>query len=100
MSVRVDGGGCTGLTVLEIHGDVVAADVGGHGDDGCGVELADQVTSRNAVQIRHDDVHEHEIVLRSGVHLIYSLETVKLGRISSHVHSQRSALHTALSIAQ
>lgn len=71
-----------GFTVLEIHGDVVAADVGGHGDDGGGVELADQVTSRDAVEVRHDDVHEHEVVLGPGVHLVHRLETVKLERIS------------------
>ncbi len=35
------------------------ADVGGHGDNGRGIKLSDQVTCRDAVEVGHDDVHQH-----------------------------------------
>jgi hypothetical protein len=38
-----------GPTMLEIHLNVVASDVGCHGDDWCAVKLSDEVTSRYAV---------------------------------------------------
>jgi hypothetical protein len=60
------------LTMLKVHGNVVAADVGGHGDDGCGVvELSDKMCGRNTVEIGHDNVHEDEIVLCSRVQLVH-----------------------------
>lgn len=66
-----------GLTVLEVHRDVVAADVRRHGDDGGVVELADEVGGGDAVQIGHDDVHEHEVVFRAGVEFVHCLQAIQ-----------------------
>lgn len=59
--------------MLEVHGDIVAPDVGGHGNDGSGIKLSNQVASGDTVQVWHDDVHQHKIVLRAGVHLVHRL---------------------------
>lgn len=53
----VEMGGTVGSTMLEIHLDVVASNIRGHGDDRCTVKLPYQVTSRNTIQVGHDDVH-------------------------------------------
>lgn len=70
------------LTVLEVHGDVVAADVRGHGDDRGVVKLPDEVSRRHTIQVRHDNVHENEIVFRSGVDLVHSFQPVQLQFVS------------------
>jgi len=69
--------------MLEVHRDIVASDVRCHGDYRRGVELSDQVASRNSIQVRHDDVHQHQIVFRASVHLVHSFQTVKLLRVST-----------------
>jgi hypothetical protein len=58
--------------MLEVHGNIIAPNVGCHGYDGSGVELADEVACRNSVEIRHDNIHQNQIILRSRVHLVDS----------------------------
>jgi hypothetical protein len=70
-------------TMLEVHRDVVASDVGCHRYNRSGVELSNQVARGYAVKIWHNDVHQHQIVLRARVHLVYSFETVKLRIVSA-----------------
>lgn len=48
--------------MLEVHRNIVAANVRGHRNDGRMIELPDEMSGGNAVQIRHDDIHEHQIV--------------------------------------
>lgn len=86
------------LTVLKVHGNVVAADVRSHCYDWRRVELADQVTCRYAVEVRHDNIHEHEVVFGPGIHFVHRLETIKLNRLA-HVSFRTGQLHTALSMA-
>ena len=59
------------LTMLEIHLDVIASDIRGHGHDWRPIELSDDMASRNAVQVRHDDVHEDHIILDAFLHLVH-----------------------------
>ena len=66
-------------TVLEVHCNVIAADVRGHGNDWCVVELSDQMASRDTIKVGHDDVHQHKIVLCAGIHLVDRFQSVKLG---------------------
>lgn len=70
--------GCGVLTMLEVELNVITTDVGGHGDDRGTVELADQMAGRYTIQVRHDDVHKNQIVFRTTLHLVYSLQTVEL----------------------
>jgi hypothetical protein len=58
------------LTVLEVHRNVVTSNVGGHCDNGRVVELADEVSRRNTIQVRHNDVHENQVILCPVVHFI------------------------------
>lgn len=86
--------------MLEIHRDVVTSDVRRHGNDRGMVELSDQVTSGDPVEIWHDDVHQHHVVFGSSVHLVHSLETVELGQSAKNVGMGTDLRLTALSIAQ
>lgn len=86
--------------MVEIHGNIVAADVGGHGDDGRVVELSNEMAGGNAVQVRHDDVHQHQIILRSRIHFVHGLETVKLARVSARPRATTAGPLTALSMEQ
>lgn len=70
----------TPLTMLKVHLYVITSDVGRHSNNGCTVELSNQVTSRDTVQIRHDDVHQDHIILYTFLNLIHSFQTVKLSR--------------------
>lgn len=63
--------------VLEIHLDVIAPDVGCHGDDRRPVELPYQVASGNTVQVRHDDVHQDHIILDPFLDFIHSFQPVQ-----------------------
>jgi hypothetical protein len=40
--------------------------------------LADEMAGGYTVQVRHDDIHENQIVFRTALHLVYSLQTVEL----------------------
>lgn len=64
--------------MLEVELDVITTDVRGHGDNRRTVELADQMAGRYTIQVRHDDVHKNQIVFRTTLHLVYSLQTVEL----------------------
>lgn len=68
--------------MLEIHGNIVTSDVRCHGNDWRRVELSNKVASRNAVEVRHDYVHKHKIVLAAGVHLVDSFQSIKLDLVS------------------
>ena len=67
-----------GLTMLKVHRYVVTSNVRSHCYNGYVVELPDKVGGRHSVKIRHDDVHEHQIVLRAIIHLVNSFQTVQL----------------------
>lgn len=65
--------------MLEVHRNVIAADVRGHGDDRCGVvELPHEVCRRYSVEIGHDDVHEDKVILCTRVQFVNGFQTVKL----------------------
>lgn len=66
------------LTMLEIKLDVVASDVRGHGDDRCAIKLANEMACRYTVQIRHNDIHQNQIVFGTTLDFVYSLQAVKL----------------------
>ncbi len=52
------------LTPLEVGRDVLSSDVGRHGDNGNSlVRQPNARRGRNAVEHRHDDIHEDEIEL-------------------------------------
>jgi hypothetical protein len=51
------------------------------------------------VKIWHNDVHQHQIVLRARVHLVHGFEAVKLEIVSVASHFHAFVL-TALSMAQ
>lgn len=65
------------LTMLEIHRNVVAADIRRHGNDGRVVKLSDEVSCGNAVQVWHDDIHEDKVVLRACVQLVHSFKPIQ-----------------------
>ena len=63
---------CQGRTMRKVHGNVVTSNIRRHGHDGSHVKLSNQMACRNAIEVRHDNVHEHQIILRSSIHLIDS----------------------------
>ena len=71
--------------MLEIHRNVITSNVGCHRYNGSGVELSDQVASRNTIEIGHNDVHQHQIVLGACIHLVYCFKTIKLRIVSAGV---------------
>jgi hypothetical protein len=73
------------LTMLEVHRNVVASDVRCHGYNGRVVELTDQMSCRNAVQVRHDNVHENQVVFPATVHLVDSFQSVQLRLLSADI---------------
>ena len=58
--------------MLEVHRDVIGSDVGSHGDDWCRVELTDQMSRRDTVKVRHDDVHQDHVILGTSIEFIDS----------------------------
>lgn len=42
------------------------------------IELPNQMTCGDAVQVGHDDVHEDQIILRSRIHLVHRFQAVQL----------------------
>ncbi len=68
--------------MLEIHLNVIASNVGCHGNDRRPVKLSDKVTSRYAIQIRHYNVHEYHIVLNTLLDFIYSFKAIKLRKLA------------------
>lgn len=45
-------------TMLEILLDIIAPDVGCHGDYGRSVKLANKMACGNSIQVWHDDIHQ------------------------------------------
>lgn len=86
-------------TVLEIHRNVVAADIGCHCNDRRVVELSNQMCSGDAIKIRHDDIHKNKIVSRAIVHLVDSFQAVELCLLVHYLAEGDTSL-TALSIEQ
>lgn len=78
--LRERGDNCT---VLKVKLDVVAADIRCHGDDGCPVELANQVTRRDTVEVGHDDIHENHVILGAILNFVDSLQAIKLSNVIS-----------------
>lgn len=64
--------------MLEIHLNVVASDIRGHGDNWCTIKLSDQMTSRHPVQIRHDNIHQNHIILHTFLNFVHSFKTIQL----------------------
>ena len=73
--------------MLEVHCNIITADIGCHGDNRRVVELSNQMASRNTIKVRHDNIHQHEIVLCASVHLVNCFQTIKL-RLSQHKEGQ------------
>lgn len=48
--------------MLEVELNIITTDVRCHGNDRRAVELADEMTGGYTVQVRHDDIHENQIV--------------------------------------
>jgi hypothetical protein len=69
--------------MLEVHRNVVTSNVGGHGDDGSCVELSNQVACRYTIKVRHNNIHQDQVVLGSIVHFVDSFKSVKLGSVSA-----------------
>lgn len=87
------------LTMLEVHANVIASNIGCHGDDGSGlIELSHKMSRGNSVEVRHDNVHQYEIILCTGVELIDSFKSVHLIRVSCVLTLKVAIKLTALSI--
>lgn len=69
--------------MLEVHGNIIAANVRSHGNNRRSVELPNQMARGDTVEVRHNDVHENQIVFRSSIHFIDCFKTVKLGQVST-----------------
>lgn len=63
--------------MLEIHGNIVAADIGGHRNDGCVVELSDEMCGGDAVQVGHDDIHKNQVVLGASIELVHGFQSIQ-----------------------
>lgn len=68
--------------MLEIHLDIIASNVGSHGNDRRTVKLPDKVASRYTIQIRHYNVHENHVVLDAFLNFIHSFEAIKLRQLA------------------
>lgn len=69
--------------MLEVHRDIIASYVRGHRDDRCLiVELSHEMCCRDSVEVGHDDIHQHQVVLGARIELVNSFETVKLYNVS------------------
>ena len=64
--------------MCKVHRNVVASYVGGHCNYRGGIELTDQMARRNAIEVGHDNVHEHEVVLGAAADLVHGLEAIQL----------------------
>jgi hypothetical protein len=53
------------LTMSKVHLYVIISDIGCHGNDWRAVELSDDMTSRNTIQLRHYDIHQDHVVLET-----------------------------------
>jgi hypothetical protein len=58
--------------MLEIHGDVIVANVGRHRNYGCAIKLANEVACRHAIEIRHNNIHQDQVILGSGSNFVDS----------------------------
>ena len=66
--------------MLEIQLNIITANIGGHGDYGGSVELADQMAGGDPVQIRHDDIHQDQVVFGTTLDFIHRLQAIELKR--------------------
>ena len=57
-------------TVLEIHGNIVTADIRSHGNDWGIIKLSNQMTRGDPVEVGHDDIHQDHIIFGACVHLV------------------------------
>lgn len=48
--------------MLEVQLNVVTSNVGGHGNNWSAIELTNEMTSGNAIEIGHYNIHEDQIV--------------------------------------
>lgn len=70
------------LTMLEIHLNVIAPDVGCHGNDWRTVELSNEVAGRYTIQIRHYNVHQDHIVFDTFLNFVDSFKAIELLRLA------------------
>lgn len=68
--------------MLEVHRNVVASDVRGHGDDRSIVELSDEMRGGDTIKVRHDNVHQDEVVFGSSVDFVHRFQPVQLNLVS------------------
>ena len=64
--------------MLEVHLNVIAPNIRGHGNDWRAIKLSDQMTSRYSVQVRHYYVHQNHVILDTFLNLVHRFKTVKL----------------------
>ena len=76
--------------MMEVKLDVITPDIRCHGDDRGAIKLADKMAGRNAVQVRHDDIHENQVVFRAVLDFVHSLESIKLRRREKKSFSKHS----------
>jgi hypothetical protein len=74
--------------MLEVHGNIIAANVRSHCNNRCGVELPNQMTRGDTIKVWHDDIHQDQVVLRASIHLVDSFKTIELGPVSTGSASQ------------
>lgn len=72
--------GIGGLTISEIHVNIIRSDIRRHGNNGnVRAYLADANSCRNAIKMRHDDIHQYQIKLVSStIDFVHSFQTVSL----------------------
>jgi len=86
-------------TMMEIHGDVIASNIRGHCNDRSRIKLTYQVAGGYSIQIRHDDIHQNQVVFGSSIHFVDGFQPIQLQKISRPSGNSGTTL-TALSMAQ
>lgn len=64
--------------MLEIELNIVTPDVGSHSNNGSSVKLTDEMASRHAIEVRHDDVHQNEIVFGTVLNFVDRFQSIEL----------------------
>lgn len=64
--------------MLEIKLNVAAANIRCHGDYRSSVNPSNYTASGNAIKIRHNDIHQDEIVFRTFWYFINGFEAIEL----------------------
>ena len=84
----------------EVHFDIIASDIRCHSNDWRRAELSYQVACGDTIEVWHNDVHKHEIVLCAGLYFVDSFQAVELEVVSPAYSSDPRSVLTAESIEQ